>query len=303
MLIPKANLRLFIHYFNWLKLGGWELVNKNDSLEKYNDYIYMRGRCYFQNQQFSEAIQDFSSYINSQKDKPQDSQLARAYSYRGRARLKFGQGRGGAADFDLIQAVELGSQEYDLHHWLAGVYRKSKQPSYALPYYDRSLKLANRQKANPHIITNIRLDRALLHIKLGDFTEAVNDLERAIEKSPRDYRGYADLALLYAVCEDPAYLDGAKALKLAQKAMDIEVNSRTCEVMAAACAEVGQFEKAVEMQHKSAALFKPQDGKEAEIYIHRIVNQYRKGIPRRFFALWLVNAKQVEALVKQWMDD
>jgi tetratricopeptide (TPR) repeat protein len=59
--------------------------------------------------------------------------------------------------------------------------------------------------------------------------------------------------LLRAGCPDATIRDGAKALEAARKAHDLSKGPAEMAALAAAHAELGQFDKAVEWQEKAIA--------------------------------------------------
>ena len=89
----------------------------------------------------------------------------------------------------------------------------------------------------------------------GGYGKTITDWKRAIELKPELPVCYAQLAWLLATCPDPSIRDGSKALENAEKAKEIydshpkvgpiEERLLAPDVLAAACAEKGDFERAI----------------------------------------------------------
>lgn len=113
------------------------------------------------------------------------------------------------------------------------------------------------------------------------YHDAIIDYERSIEIKPDKINAINDLAWLYATCEEKVFRDGSKALNLAQKVM-IKINGpQQYATLAAAYAELGDFENARLFQEK--AVVKAQDiyGSEAIQYFHDMLDTFHANEPWR----------------------
>jgi tetratricopeptide (TPR) repeat protein len=91
---------------------------------------------------------------------------------------------------------------------------------------------------------------------IGQYERAAGDLKKAVACDPKGYYACNELARFYATCPDKKFRDGPKAVELAKSACE---QSRwrwasALSVLAAAHAETGDFEKAVELQQRAIAL-------------------------------------------------
>lgn len=102
--------------------------------------------------------------------------------------------------------------------------------------------------------------------KLGIFDQAVKSYQKSLNLKADSYIGLTKLATLYATCSDAKLRDGDKAIKLATRACELTgYQYDFCmSGLAAAYAQCGDFEKAVEYQKKAIELSDSETKKEYE---------------------------------------
>ncbi|HVX61940.1 MAG TPA: DUF4384 domain-containing protein [Pirellulales bacterium] len=125
----------------------------------------------------------------------------------------------------------------------------------------------------------LRLGRGECRQRVGRYAEALTDYEAAMRLDPEEWFAFTDAALLLASCPDAAIRNGPRAIELALKAGDLcdWIDSEALAALAAAYAETGDFEKAVETQREALdAAFQ----NEKEAYQRRL-ELYQDGKPYR----------------------
>jgi tetratricopeptide (TPR) repeat protein len=107
-------------------------------------------------------------------------------------------------------------------------------PKYALAYNNRGWAWSNKK----------------------DYDRAIADYNEAIRLDPKFASAYNAVAWLRATCPEEKYRDGKKAVESATKACELsEWKERNhLDTLAAAYAEIGDFDHAVEWQQKTIAL-------------------------------------------------
>lgn len=126
--------------------------------------------------------------------------------------------------------------------------------------------------------------RGLIWSDLGDYDKAIMDFEQAIRLDP----GYPDplngLAWLRATCPIDEYRNGQKAVEYARRACELTSwkNSNDLDTLAAAYAELGDFEKAVVWQQKGISVAPGGDRAafEGRLMLYRDKKPYRQPTPQ-----------------------
>jgi tetratricopeptide (TPR) repeat protein len=90
----------------------------------------------------------------------------------------------------------------------------------------------------------------------GQYDNAISDLTKSIEINPMDAEAYNYTAWIFATCPNAIYRDGVKAVELAKKAVELDPKAIYLDTLAAAYAEVGNFEDAITTQEKVIDLIK-----------------------------------------------
>jgi tetratricopeptide (TPR) repeat protein len=95
-------------------------------------------------------------------------------------------------------------------------------------------------------------NRGTAYLRKGDYESALSDLNEAKRLNPEFAHPHKNHAWLQATCPDPKYRDGAKAVENAERALQLSEGQfpEWYEILAAAYAEAGNFEKAIEYQNR-----------------------------------------------------
>jgi tetratricopeptide (TPR) repeat protein len=234
-----------------------------------------RGEAYAANNEPDQALEDFNEAIRL------DPKATLAYYHR--ANLAYGQGQYDKAleDYDAVIRAD---PDFDWAYHVRGwIYYRRKDYDKALADFETAVKLVPTESV-------FYRDRGNVALARKDYDKALADYDRSIELDPsyvvpwhlrgvtwqakREYaKALADyekavqlagnepsaatyhtaLALLRAGCPDEKVRDGGKALEAARNAHAQAKGPAEMAALAAAYAELGQFDKAVECQENAVA--------------------------------------------------
>jgi len=123
-------------------------------------------------------------------------------------------------------------------------------------------------------------NRGEARYRAGDYAAAIFDYEKAIELNPKDFYALSNLAWLQATCPDGKHRDGKQAVKHADRACTAcDFKVWFCvDVLAAAYAEVGEFEEAITFGKESLRLApkEEQSGGRERLQLYREGKPYRE---------------------------
>lgn len=221
------------------------------------------------------AIADFTQAITLQPE------MAAAHLGRGQAHLKLG--RIDQAIHDFTEAVRL--TPWDWQPWyrrgLAHAARKEHgqavddftevirlSPELPDAYLQRAhalTQLGQYERAIGDHSEQIRLNpqsplayssRGRLHLRQGNARGAVADFQKASELDPGNANAHSQLAWIWATCPDAAIRDGTRALDAARQACELTdwKKAHCLDALAAAYAESGRFDEAIQWTEKAVAL-------------------------------------------------
>ena len=238
-----------------------------------------------------------------------DRQSGPAYNTRGVVRGALGEFDAAIADFDIAIRLQPRCPRFFANR---GFTRANKEdfdeaiadlneairldPDLAVAYLRRGI-VENWRKRPDQAMADldhaIRLDvssseafkyRAIFHYQRGRFAQSVSDLETAARLDPKDLSFLNNAAWIRATCPDPGVRDGKLAVDFATKVCEADggKDPNTLGTFAAACAEAGDFARAVELRAKANAMLKDAKAKkkgEEQLKLYQEKTPYREAKP------------------------
>jgi len=204
-------------------------------------------------------------------------------AYYHRANIAYGKARYDQALADYNAVIEQDPGFDWAYHVRGWIYYRRQDYDRALADYQTAIKLVPTETVFYRDRGNIALARKKYDDALADYSKSIEldptyvvpwnlrgrtweakkeyararaDYEKAVElagKQPGFAGNHTALAMLLAACPDVTVRDGKKALEAAQRAYELAKGPAELATLAAAHAELGEFDRAVEWQQKAVA--------------------------------------------------
>jgi tetratricopeptide (TPR) repeat protein len=144
---------------------------------------------------------------------------------------------------DFNEAIRREPKELNNYCGRANTFEDMGQLDKASADYDQVTRL------NPRDASDYGF-RGSAYFAKGNYREAAFDFEKAAQLSPRDYDALARLAWFQATCPEDSLRNGKEALEKSLRACELSrwQSAGVVDTLAAACAELGDFDRAVKYQ-------------------------------------------------------
>ncbi|WP_422928126.1 tetratricopeptide repeat protein [Singulisphaera sp. PoT] len=231
---------------------------------------YGRGLVWHSRKDYDRAIADFDEALR------RPPKFSGAYNNRGLAWFDKHEYDKAIADFN--EALRLDPDSPLIYNNRGNCREAQGDLDRALRDYSEAIRL------DPQYV-KARGNRARLFASEGKATEALEDLGEVIRLDPKGSRAYRARAWILATSPDASVRNGKEAISDASKAFELTGRDDPIilETLAAAHAEVGQFQEAVSMQGKALGLLSPADARrpafESRLALYREGHAYHEPEP------------------------
>jgi tetratricopeptide (TPR) repeat protein len=180
---------------------------------------------------YKDAIYDFTAVIETK-----GSTFPVAYVERAKAYMEMGDYQKAVKDLD--KALKRGGSSQEFNVAAADLYFRLGKYDSAKPYIQKAIM------GNPHD-AELYFLRAKLFYKTKDANQAVKDLKKSFTIDPNHNESKRQLAWIYSTNPLSKYRDAEKAVEIAEELYGKNQDVDYAEVLAAAYAEAGEYQKAV----------------------------------------------------------
>lgn len=223
-----------------------------------------RGVSYAMQGRFEDAMSDLDQTIELRPE------YANAWFNRGELHYEAGAFERAIEDYN--QAIQLRPEDSAAYNSRGHAYYRLGDYRNAVENYTQAIR---RDGTNAAAYTN----RGDAYADVGQYAQAARDYRAAIRIDAQLGRAYQSAAWLMATCVDQQYRNAQLAVEAAQRAIELdgEDDYRYLDTLAAAFANAGQFDKAIELQER---VLEAVPAEEADRYARRLT-LYEEGQPYR----------------------
>jgi tetratricopeptide (TPR) repeat protein len=176
----------------------------------------------------------------------------------------------------LQKALDIGPQTAEVQTNLGVALAEKGQIDDAIPHFERSLQLSpNNSDANYYLGMALAMK--------GRPAEGLAHWRAALKRDPDNLQALNDTAWLLATSSDPALRNGGEAVSLAGHAVRLtsENEPAVLGILAAAYAETGDFDKAIELEQRAAALANQQGNSRLAATLNNRLSLFQAKTPVR----------------------
>jgi tetratricopeptide (TPR) repeat protein len=186
------------------------------------------------------------------------------------------QGDVAAAITNYESELELQPALPEVHNNLANALFRIGEPDKAMQHLQTALKL------NPNY-AEARNNLAIALSQKGKMPEAISEWNRTLAIEPNNLQAQCNLAWVLATSPSTSIRNGAVALQHAQRALLLsgEGNARIWRLVAAAEAELGRFDAAIDAAEKGLRLARDENDSALVQTLESNIAQFRNGSPLR----------------------
>jgi tetratricopeptide (TPR) repeat protein len=225
-----------------------------------------RGMTCYLAKEYDKAIADFSEAIRG------DPKSARFFNHRGMARYLKKEYDEALADYS--EALRIDLRYSAAFHNRGLTWRRKQKYDEAIADFSLAVRLDPKDSQSLH-----RRGQSWSAKRVYD--KAIADFSEAIRLDPASALAFSGRAWLWATCPDAKFRDGKKAVGSVTRACELSEwkEAYNLGTQAAACAETGQFDKAIEWQEKANKLYSNSEDTEkgeARLKLYKKKKPYRE---------------------------
>jgi Flp pilus assembly protein TadD len=185
------------------------------------------------------------------------------------------QGRFEAAISHFREAIRLDDENGAAHNNLGNALAAQGKVEEAISHFREAIRLDDENsKAHDNL--------GMALVRLGRVDEAIGEYEIVLRTRPDDAKTLNNIAWIRSTHPDPRFRDGAEAVSLARRAVELSPDDPDCfDTLAAAYAEVGRFPEAGEAARKAVELAGRQNRQALAESIGARLRLYEAGTPFR----------------------
>lgn len=204
-------------------------------------YYNARGNFYLQKKDYDRALADYNQSLRLRPDN--------AYAWNNAGVARRAKGDYDKAIENTTRAISIDPAYPNAYDSRARAWADKRDDDRAMADYAKAIQL------DPEFL-DAYFGRAALWEAKGEYAKARADLDHCVQIDPDEADAHNGLAWLLATCPDDQTRDGGRAVAEAQKACELSSweDMNAIDTLAAAFAEAGDFDQAVEYARRAIEL-------------------------------------------------
>jgi tetratricopeptide (TPR) repeat protein len=246
--------------------NAWKDFNEALRIDPGNSsYVTLRGKSNYERHQYDAAVADFTEAIRL------DPSNVVAYNDRGATWKAKGEYK--LAEGDLNEAIRQSPNNGTAYSNRGANWAAQEDYTRALADLNKAVQLSPSDAP-------VYLNRGNVLMKMGNYPDALPDFDEAIRLAPQQWEGYYGWAKILGTAPWSQMRDGKRAKTMAEKACELSKwrQWKAIAALAAAYAELDDFEAAIKWQTKAMALSQPAEERDQKENTERL-KAYQAGKP------------------------
>jgi arylsulfatase A-like enzyme/tetratricopeptide (TPR) repeat protein len=246
------------------------------------DARYMLAKVFSRQNEFDQAIVHYRRALDDIAQ-PGAYQSLKAVLHQDLGAVLFKKGQVPEAVDQLERALRIKSDLAVAHYWLAQALASQKRNDQAIVHFQQALRLQSVFPEAAKPLGRLALDESRRLADARQFPQAIDLLTDVRKLIPRNLDVTNALARYFATCPDSRLRQGQVAVRLAKQTVAASggLNPDFLDTLAAAYAEVGDFDKAVETATQAHYAAGAGGRRDLEMEIAVRVDLYRTNRPYR----------------------
>ena len=156
------------------------------------------------------------------------------------------------------RAIDIDPNDCRIYIGYGNLFYNQKKFLKAIEFYDKGIEKDSKNALAFEL-------RGAAYSKITQYERAISDFNKSLEINPKQANAYNHISWILATCPNAIYRDGAKAVEIAEKGLELGKDPSILDTLAAAYAEAGKFEDAIKIEEEVILMLKKEENASFQI--------------------------------------